>query len=160
MSRVCPNRLLGRKRAAQPAHLGVDAAVERGCGMAVRQIEQLIAAEHPLRTLDERNKENVFGGAERHDRGVIADELTPVRVQQPPAEPVLLRALGGAGGWPTLTAAPQDCPDARDELAATERLGQVVVSAELQTDDAVHLVALGGQHDDRDARLTSQAPTQ
>ena len=44
--------------------------------------------------------------------------------------------------------------DARHELARRERLGHVVVGAELETDDAVALVAAGGQEDggDRPAR--------
>ena len=57
-------------------------------------------------------------------------------------------------------AASQDGPDARDQLAAAERLGQVVVGSHLQSDHPVHLVALGGQHDDRDARLGAHAPAQ
>src|SRR5215470_12493345 len=41
--------------------------------------------------------------------------------------------------------------DAREELARVERLGQVVVGAELEADDLVHVLPLGGDHDDRDA---------
>jgi hypothetical protein len=56
-------------------------------------------------------------------------------------------------------AAAQHGVDARHELARVEGLGQVVVGAHLQADDAVHLVALGGEHDDggRAAR-GAQAP--
>ncbi len=39
--------------------------------------------------------------------------------------------------------------DARDQLARIERLGQVVVGAHLEADDAIDVLALGGQHDDR-----------
>ncbi len=39
--------------------------------------------------------------------------------------------------------------DARDELARIERLGQVVVGAHLEADDAIDVLALGRQHDDR-----------
>ena len=39
--------------------------------------------------------------------------------------------------------------DARDELARIEGLRQVIVRAHLQPDDAVDILALGGQHDDR-----------
>ena len=47
---------------------------------------------------------------------------------------------------------PQHRPDASDQLLGTEGLGDVVVAAELQTDDAVGLVGLGRQHDDGHAR--------
>ena len=38
---------------------------------------------------------------------------------------------------------------ARDEFVGAERLGDVVVGAELEPDDAVGLFGAGGQHDDR-----------
>ena len=44
-------------------------------------------------------------------------------------------------------------PDPGRELAQAERLGDVVVGAELQADDLVELGVLGGQHDDRHARF-------
>ena len=48
--------------------------------------------------------------------------------------------------------------DARHQLARVEGLGQVVVGAHLQADDAVDVVALGGEHDDRGrGRLRAQA---
>jgi hypothetical protein len=40
--------------------------------------------------------------------------------------------------------------DARHQLARIEWLGNVIVGAELEPDDAIHVVALGGEHDDRD----------
>src|SRR6478752_3879818 len=40
-------------------------------------------------------------------------------------------------------------PHARAELPDRERLGDVVVGAELEADDLVELVVAGGQHDDR-----------
>ena len=48
---------------------------------------------------------------------------------------------------------PQHGLDARDQLAGAERLGQVVVGAEPEPEDLVALLALGRQHDDRDAAL-------
>ena len=46
--------------------------------------------------------------------------------------------------------------DAADELARRERLGHVVVGAELEAQDAVDLVAARRQHDDRDAGVRAQ----
>jgi hypothetical protein len=49
--------------------------------------------------------------------------------------------------------------DARQQLARVERLGQVIVGADLEADDAVDILALGRQHDDgRKPRLPAQAP--
>ena len=43
------------------------------------------------------------------------------------------------------------------QFARIERLRQVIVGAELQADDAVHILAARGQHDDRDLALLAQA---
>ena len=49
--------------------------------------------------------------------------------------------------------------DTRRELAWIERLGQVVVGAHFEADDAVHFVTLGGEHDDgQHFTLGPQAP--
>ena len=76
--------------AAQPAHLRVDAAVERVCGTAARQVEQLIAAEHALRPLHEDNQEIVFSGAERQRDAVVAKQLARAGVEPPAIEMVVL----------------------------------------------------------------------
>ena len=57
-------------------------------------------------------------------------------------------------------AAPQDGPDARNQLATAEGFGQVVVGAHFQTDHAIDLVALGRQHDDRDTGFSPDAAAQ
>ncbi len=69
----------------------------------------------------------------------------------------LVLAGRGAGHLRRLPA--QHRTDAREQLARVERLGQVVVGALLQALDAAGLVALGGEHDDRDliVRLTQPA---
>ena len=47
------------------------------------------------------------------------------------------------------TAAAEDRLHAGEQLARLERLGQVIVGAHLQSDDTVHRVAAGGEHQDR-----------
>jgi hypothetical protein len=53
--------------------------------------------------------------------------------------------------------APQRRLHARAELAHRERLGDVVVGAELEPEDLVDLLGLGREHDDRDRRAGPQA---
>ena len=48
--------------------------------------------------------------------------------------------------------------DARHQLAWIEWLRQVVVRAHFEADDAVHFLALGGQHDDRHALAGAAQP--
>lgn len=40
--------------------------------------------------------------------------------------------------------------DARGEFARIEGFGEVIIGADFQADDAVHIVAMSGEHDDRD----------
>ena len=60
------------------------------------------------------------------------------------------RRIGGGGA----TAA-ENGANARLQLARTEGFGQIVVGADLQSDDAIHLLAARGQHQDR--RLGARA---
>ena len=55
---------------------------------------------------------------------------------------------GGAGPM----GAPQQRAHARDHFVGAERLGDVVVGAQLEPDDAIRLFGPGREHDDRDAR--------
>src|SRR5581483_176896 len=53
-----------------------------------------------------------------------------------------------AGCFVRLLRAPQDGADAGDELLRVERLGEVVVGAEVEAGDLVLVLAFGGEHDD------------
>jgi hypothetical protein len=55
---------------------------------------------------------------------------------------------GGGASWPA-----QHRADARQQFARLEWFGQVIVGTQFKADDAVHRVALGGQHQDRRAGL-------
>src|SRR5574343_151077 len=59
----------------------------------------------------------------------------------------LVLARGGAGGFLRRTTA-QHGVDAGQQFAWVEGLAQVVVGAHFQAHDAVHVLALGGEHDD------------
>ena len=141
---------------AKAAHLRVDAAVETCRRTTARQIEQLIAIEHTLRPLDQCNQQIVFAGAQRHRDAIIAQERACAGVQTPAVEMVTLGLLLGISLRRCFLAAAQDGFDPRDQLAAAERLREVIVGPHLQADDAVDLLALGGQHDDRDVRFRAK----
>ena len=84
---------------AQAADLRVDAAVETCRRTTARQIEQLIAIEHPLRPLDQRNQQIVFAGAQRHRDTIIAQERAGAGVQTPAVEMVAFGPLLGSRPW-------------------------------------------------------------
>jgi hypothetical protein len=60
-----------------------------------------------------------------------------------------LDLLGRRAGGLGRRAAPQHRVDPREQLARVERLGQIVVGADLEADDAVDILDLRSQHDDR-----------
>ena len=62
------------------------------------------------------------------------------------------------GGLERPVGPPQDRPDAGHQLARAERLGQVVVGTELETEQLVELVVTGREHHDRDRRVAAQLP--
>ena len=112
--------------------------------------------KHPLRPLHQRDQEIVFAGAERHRHAVVAKQFARAGVESPAIEPVALGAGLRTRGRHRFLRAPQDRLDARDQLAAAERLRQIIVGAHFEADDAVDLVALGGEHDDRNVRFRTQ----
>ena len=61
---------------------------------------------------------------------------------------------GGARGGRRQLLAPEHRAHPGHQLARREGLGQVVVAAELEPDDAVHLLPLGGEEDEGQALLT------
>src|SRR5207249_1767215 len=61
--------------------------------------------------------------------------------------------------WPGLCPS-QDRADTRHELARREGLGEVVVSSELEADDAVRFIVARGQDQDRDVRGVAQPSTE
>jgi len=56
--------------------------------------------------------------------------------------------------------APQDAADARQQFAWIERLGQIIVGTHLQSDDAIHRIALRSEHQHRYLRVSAQLPAQ
>jgi hypothetical protein len=64
---------------------------------------------------------------------------------------------GGAEGSAALDAA-QDRPEPRHQLSRRAGLGDVVIRSQLQADDPVDVVALGREHENRDAALPADAP--
>jgi len=86
-------------------------------------------------------------GGER-DRRIAAQECAGGEVEQVRPERDLAigsrRARGEAFG-----VASKHRVDARDQLARIERFRQVIICSHLEPNDPVHVLAFGGEHDDR-----------
>ena len=97
----------------------------------------------------ERGQENFFSLDFDPMRGNVDDEI---------AQRDHLRAFNLGGG----NRSPKDRLYSQHELPRTERLGHVVVSAHLEANYAIDLVASGSQHDHRQAHrlgVPPEAPT-
>ncbi len=143
-------RIAGLQLLAQMADVHVDGAIERR-GLAVVEIlHQGVARKH------------ASGGAHQHFQNVEleggqlhalagGEDLAGAGVER---DAVDFQARIGRGR--TRFIAAQDGADARGQFARIEGLGQVVVGAQFQAHDAVHILAARGQHDDRDLALSAQ----
>ena len=139
---------IGFDELAQPRDLDVEAAVEGAVFAPAGQQHQLLARQGLAGMAGERLEHREFAAGERH-RLAFAGEGAQGQVEMEVAETDFGRLgtgrPGRLGGW----LAPKHRVDPGQQLARIERLGNVVVGAHFETDDAVDVIALGGEHDDR-----------
>src|SRR4051794_14253765 len=105
------------------------------------RVEQPFSREDAAGMLQKMPEQAKLGRAKRD---LLARSAYPVRgdVHLDVGIAELLASKGGAH-------APQDCSDARHELARTERLSDIVVGTGLEAADSVTLLTARGEHDDR-----------
>ena len=123
----------------------------------------MLARQHALRRLEQRQEQRqeqvvvATGQFDHHALGI--DEVAPQRVEHPAFEHVapgpdgrlaVARAVGAA----------QHRIDPGQQFTRVERLGEIVVRADFETDDAIGLVPLGGEHDHRRLRLGTHLAAQ
>jgi PAS domain S-box-containing protein len=77
---------IGLDLLAQPHHLGVDGALVGRPVPALGQIHQLIAAQHPVRVLQERPQQLELGGGQGNRAAVGGVQFAPQEVQPPAFE--------------------------------------------------------------------------
>ena len=117
-------------------------------GAAGREIEKLVAGQHQAGVVEE--------GQSRRNSAVLNGTRDPVLIHQLAPSDIEMPAIEARSPWISLSLlrrqavhAPQHRLDARQELARIERLGQIIVGADLEADDAIGLLGHGGQEDDR-----------
>ncbi len=151
-------RRVGLDQLAQARDLHVDGAIEYFVFAPAREFHQFVTRQRHARVSEQDFQQREFSRGER-DRGAGAGQRAGGEIDRDLAEAHLaFLDRGGArrqrGGTPA-----QHGMDARHQFARVERFGQVIVGTHFQADDAVDVVALGGQHDDRDRVLRpAQAP--
>ena len=129
----------------------VDGAIEGVALVAMDRVEQLRPREDAPRLPHQRRQQGELG--RRHlDRPSRHGHAHPRHVEHDVAGAHDVAALGSA------VDAPEDRAHPRHQLARAERLGQVVVGAELEADQLVALLDARGEHDDRHAGVLAQRP--
>ena len=134
---------------AQPAHVHRHRRLvaERP---APHLLQQLLAGERGAGMRDQELQQVVLPAGQRQ-HAVTQGRLVAAQVDDQVA--VLQPALLGLGA---LAGPAQHRLDPQHQLAGAERLGHVVVGAQLEADDPVGLGAERGQHDHRDVAAGAQ----
>src|ERR1039458_9045163 len=136
---------------AQVADVHVDGAIE-GCGFAVIEIlHEGVAGEDAAGGAHQHFENIEFEGGE-FDAFAVGDHFAGAGVER---DAVAFNAVGGRRG--TGLVAAQDGANAGGEFAGVEGLGQIIVGAEFQADDAVDILAAGGEHEHRDFGFEAEA---
>src|SRR5690554_4811314 len=158
-----PTRLdiarLGRMRFQQPAQAGdlhIDGALQGVPFPAPGQLHQLVPGQGHTGVVQQLLAYRGVAGGQHVDL-VAPFQLPGGQAEHKVAEGHLVVLDGRCPGNLRRLAA-QYGLDAGHQLTGVERLGQVVVGAQLQPLDTAGFVALGGEHDDRGAvALLAQA---
>src|SRR5215210_8519073 len=137
---------------SQLAYMNVHGPRITGERVAPDSLEQLVAREHEAAMVEQLPEQVELLRRELHL--LVANlHFTPAGVDHELAVldrgALRLTTLGGGSA--------QDGLHARDELARVERLRHVVVGADFEADDLVHVLVPGRQHQDRDVGLLTDA---
>ncbi len=147
---------IGLDLAANSAHLHVDGPIERGGVAAAGEIEELVAVHDALRVLGKGDEQLVLAGGEVDDDAVRRFQPAAAEVELPSRETEQLGGRNDASRHGRRADTAQDGAYPGEQFARAEGLGEVVVGAHLEADDAVGLVAHGGQHQYGNRRTGAQ----
>ena len=138
---------------AQPLDVAVDRALADVRVLGVALLHELAARLDVAGMAGERLQEQELGDGQRHGGAVpLRGVALQIEDERAAAEDlvVVLFARRRARRRLEEREAPEQHADARHELAHRERLAEIVVRSELEAEDAVELVVLGGDEDDRE----------
>src|SRR5204862_3636787 len=127
----------------QVTDVHVDGAVEGGGFAVIEVLHQGVAREHPPGGAHQQFQ-NVEFERSKVDPLTRDDDLTGARIER---DAVHLDPAPGCRG--ARLVAPQDRADTRRQLAGVEWLGQVIVGAQLESDDTVDVLPARRQHNHR-----------
>lgn len=130
---------MGFQFASQPQHLYIDAAIENVL-VHPRGLEEPLAGEWPLRSLQKRDEQSIFAFRQCHGSFVRAYQAAMVSFELPAAKFVsaplwLARSRETAQFVP-----PQNGPHTCQQFSEAERLRHIVVRTEFEADHAINFL--------------------
>src|SRR3954452_16487846 len=152
-------RRVGLDLAAQSQDLDVDRAVVDLGGVEARELEQLLARQHALWRGAETLQQVELAIGELDALAARRDEPAAAQVELPAGEALgaaLIAARRQELGRHLV--ATQDGTDAGEQLARSERLGEVIVGTELERHDAIGFRLAAADDDDRRLAVLAQLP--
>src|SRR5882762_3538118 len=135
--------------APQPEDLHIDRAIVNLGAVQAREIEQLLARQHPLRRCAERLQQVQLAVAEIDAATLGRSQPAAAEVELPPSKAIGAPLVAARQHLARGLITAQHGADAGEQLARTEGLHDVVVGAELEAHYPVGLVVLTGDDDDR-----------
>src|SRR5262249_39758836 len=141
----------GAELLAKPAHVSVDGAGVDEAVVFPDVTQKGFAGLGAASAQGQRGEELELGGGELDWAAFHFDFVArDVELKFLPDKAVGLLMFGGS--------TPEEALDAQDQFPRAEGFGDVVVGAEFQTENPIHLRGLGGEHDDRDGGRAGVAP--
>ena len=117
--------------------------------IAENAFAEFVAGDDLTGQFGESGHELEFDGGQWDGAAAVTNEASAGVNLQIAKDGAIGRRRGG-GDCGCGRSAAQNGVDARGEFAGIEGLGEVIIGADLQADDAVHVVAVSGEHDHRD----------
>src|SRR5688572_8487296 len=146
---------VGLDLSAKPHDLHVDAAIEQDARATASEIQQLFAAQDDLRMLDKGLQQLELAAGQLDQLSARRAKCAVVDVEAP-IEETEDRMLSRTHPGRQTVHPPQHSADARQKLPWLEGLADVVVCAELETDDAIGFAGHGGQQHDGNLAFSAQ----
>src|SRR3954470_24145129 len=121
---------------ANAAHLKIDRALERVRIASLREVEQLVAAEHTLGVLQKDPEQAKLRARQDDDDTLRIDEMPCGEIERPTRKAHARRCGRIEVRWERFRPS-QHAANARQQFPRLERLGEIIIGPHFQPDDAI-----------------------
>jgi hypothetical protein len=133
----------------------IDGSIEDLVVSVADFLEELFAGFDPTDGANQGEQEVEFDGGKQE--GLVAENGLSRGLEDAQRADLKGGVLGFAWGELGSLGAPGDGAESGQQFAAGERFGQIIICAQFESDDAVGLLASGGEHEDWDVACVADA---